>query len=182
MTHPSTEQQPPKEPQPVLGPLTSAAIFLVVTIEPGGESVVREVLTDLAGLQRSVGSGVPAGELRCAIGISYAWDRLFGGERPAELHPFREVAGDKHRAVSTPGDVLFHLRAWQMDLCFELASQIDGAFVLSTRGDYELHLGQDLSIGYSSHDATSIELYFQESLTFLMYTSEAAVALSAKGF
>jgi putative iron-dependent peroxidase len=125
MTHPSSEQQSPKELQPVLGPVTSAAIFLVVTIEPGGESVVREVLTDLAGLQRSVGFRVPTGELRCTVGISSdAWDRLFGGERPAELHPFREVAGHEHRAVSTPGDVLFHLRAWQMDLCFELASQL----------------------------------------------------------
>ena len=60
------------------------------------------------------------------------------------------------------------------------APAIDGAFVLSTRGgDYELHIGQDLSIGYLSHDATSIELYLQESLTFSAYTSEAAVALTA---
>jgi len=59
------------------------------------------------------------------------------------------------------------------------APAIDGAFVLSTRGgDYELHLGQDLSIGYLSHDATSIQLYFQESLTFLVQTSEAGVALA----
>ncbi len=56
---------------------------------------------------------------------------------------------------------------------------IDGAFLLSTRGgDYELHLGQDLSIGYLSHDANSVELYFQESMTFLMYTSEAVVSLA----
>ncbi len=60
------------------------------------------------------------------------------------------------------------------------APAIDGAFVLSTRGgDYELHIGEDLSIGYLSHDATSIELYFFESLTFCTYTSEAAVALTA---
>ena len=59
------------------------------------------------------------------------------------------------------------------------APAIDGAFVLSTRGgDYELHLGQDLSIGYLSHDATSVQLYFQESLTFLVQTSEAGVALA----
>lgn len=59
------------------------------------------------------------------------------------------------------------------------APAIDGAFVLSTRGgDYELHIGQDLSIGYQAHDATSIELYLQESLTFNAYTSEAAVALT----
>ena len=59
------------------------------------------------------------------------------------------------------------------------APAIDGAFLLSTRGgDYELHLGQDLSIGYLSHDANSVELYFQESMTFLMYTSEAVVSLA----
>ncbi len=59
------------------------------------------------------------------------------------------------------------------------APAINGAFVLSTRGgDYELHIGQDLSIGYLSHDAASVELYLQESLTFSAYTSEAAVALT----
>ncbi|HEX6446258.1 MAG TPA: family 1 encapsulin nanocompartment shell protein, partial [Streptosporangiales bacterium] len=58
------------------------------------------------------------------------------------------------------------------------APALDGALLLSTRGgDHELHLGQDLSIGYLSHDAESIELYFQESFTFLVYTSEASVAL-----
>ena len=60
------------------------------------------------------------------------------------------------------------------------APAIAGAFVLSTRGgDYELRLGQDLSIGYLSHDADQVELYFQESLTFLVYTTEASVALGA---
>ncbi|PXX68448.1 putative linocin/CFP29 family protein [Nocardia tenerifensis] len=60
------------------------------------------------------------------------------------------------------------------------APAIDGAFVLTTRGgDYDLRLGQDLSIGYLSHDAESVQLYFQQSLTFLVYTAEAAVALEA---
>ncbi len=57
---------------------------------------------------------------------------------------------------------------------------IDGAFLLSSRGgDYELRLGQDLSIGYLAHDSEFVQLYFQESLTFLAYTAEASVALSA---
>ena len=60
------------------------------------------------------------------------------------------------------------------------APAIKGAFLLSTRGgDFELHVGQDLSIGYQSHDAENIELYFQESLTFLVQTSEAGVVLTA---
>lgn len=112
-------------PQPVLSPLTTAAIFLVATIDPDGESTVRELLSDLAGLQRSVGFRVPEGRLSCVVGVgSQAWDRLFSGPRPAELHPFRELVGAEHRAVSTPGDLLFHIRAIQLYPCFELASQI----------------------------------------------------------
>src|SRR6266545_3803309 len=112
-------------PQPVLSPLTSAAIFLVATIDPGGEPVARELLSDLPALQRAVGFRVPQLSLSCVVGIgSHAWDRLFGGPRPAELHPFRELTGAVHRAPSTPGDLLFHLRAGRLDPCFELASQI----------------------------------------------------------
>ena len=60
------------------------------------------------------------------------------------------------------------------------APAIDGAFVLSTRGgDFDLQLGTDVSIGYLSHDATSVELYLEETLTFLCYTAEAAVALGS---
>jgi putative iron-dependent peroxidase len=51
---------------------------------------------------------------------------LFGGPRPVGLHPFRELNGDRHRAVATPGDLLFHVRARRMDLCFELAGHIVG--------------------------------------------------------
>jgi putative iron-dependent peroxidase len=112
-------------PQAVLAPLTSAAIFLVMTVRPGGEPVVRELLSDLGGLQRSVGFRAAEGELSCVVGIgAVAWDRLFDVARPAELHPFRELVGDRHTAVSTPGDLLFHLRASRLDLCFELASLI----------------------------------------------------------
>jgi putative iron-dependent peroxidase len=54
---------------------------------------------------------------------SEAWDRLFGSPRPKDLHTFQEIRG-RHLAVSTPGDILFHIRAARMDLCFELATQI----------------------------------------------------------
>lgn len=116
---------PPAEPQPVLGPPSDAAIFLVVSVDPGAEPLARELLADVAGLQRAVGFRAPEGGLGCVVGVgSEAWDRLFSGPRPAELHPFREVSGERHRAVSTPGDLLFHIRATQMGLCFELAAQI----------------------------------------------------------
>jgi putative iron-dependent peroxidase len=113
--------------QPVLTPLTEAAIFLVLTVSTGGEDVVRGLLADSAGIVRSVGFRDPDGELSCVFGIgSNAWDQLFGGPRPAELHPFREVVGARHTAVSTPGDLLFHIRSRRMDLCFELAGHLVG--------------------------------------------------------
>jgi len=60
------------------------------------------------------------------------------------------------------------------------APALRGALLLSRRGgDYELYVGQDLTIGYLSHDAATIELYFQESLTFFVQTAEAGVELSA---
>jgi putative iron-dependent peroxidase len=112
-------------PQPVLSPLTTASIFLVVTIDEGREQVARDLLSDLPALGRSVGFRVPELRLSCVVGIgSQAWDRLFGGPRPADLHPFRELNGPVHRAVSTPGDLLFHLRAGRLYPCFELAGQI----------------------------------------------------------
>ena len=59
------------------------------------------------------------------------------------------------------------------------APAIEGGFVVTTRGgDFALDLGQDISIGYSSHSRTSVELYFQESFTFRLLTTEAAVALT----
>ena len=59
------------------------------------------------------------------------------------------------------------------------APAITGAFVLTTRGgDFDLHLGQDISIGYLSHTDNVVRLYLQETLTFLLLTSEAAVALA----
>lgn len=61
------------------------------------------------------------------------------------------------------------------------APALDGALLVSTRGgDYELHLGRDLSIGYLGHDRDTIELYLEESLTFLALTDEASVVLDAK--
>ncbi|ONM48378.1 Dyp-type peroxidase [Nocardia donostiensis] len=113
------------EPQPILEPLTPAAIFLVATIEEGGEATVRDLLADLAGLRRSVGFRLPGADLTCVAGIgSAAWDRLFSGPRPAELHEFPGYDGPRHRAPATPGDLLFHIRSQVHDACFELAMAI----------------------------------------------------------
>jgi len=114
-------------PQPVLAPLTRAAIFLVVTVKPEPESyaAVRSFCGDLAGLIRAVEfRDIEAGLTCIAAFGSDAWGRLFGDPRPAELHPFREIRSGSRHAVATPGDVLFHIRARRMDICFELATQI----------------------------------------------------------
>jgi porphyrinogen peroxidase len=112
--------------QPILTPLTEAAIFLFLTIDEGREDEVRSLLEDLSGLRRSVGFRIPDGGLSVVTGIgSEMWDRLFDGPRPAELHPFVPLDGGRHRAPSTPGDLLFHLRASSTDLCFELAAKIN---------------------------------------------------------
>src|ERR1700751_6045536 len=114
-------------PQPVVGPLTRSAIFLVLCIRPerDNNSTMRSFLAGLSGLVRAVEfRNVEAG-LTCVVGFgSDAWDKLFGSPRPAELHPFREFRSGSRHAVSTPGDLLFHIRAKRMDLCFELEAQI----------------------------------------------------------
>ena len=117
---------PPPLPQPVIAPHTPAAMSLVLTMNagPACDAAVRALCGDLAGLQRAVGFRDLDGRLSCVMAFGAdAWDRLFGDPRPIELHPFREVRG-QHHAVATPGDILFHVRAMRMDLCFELAAQI----------------------------------------------------------
>jgi uncharacterized linocin/CFP29 family protein len=92
------------------------------------------------------------------------------------------LSANAYTAVSETADHGYPIRdhlAHVVDGDIIWAPAIDGAFVLSGRGgDYELRLGQDLSIGYLSHDASTVQLYFTESLTFLAYTAEASVALS----
>jgi porphyrinogen peroxidase len=113
--------------QPVAAPLTRAAIFLVVAINPGpnNHTAVRSFCADLPALSRAVEFRNLEAGLTCVMGIgSKAWDSLFGHPRPAELHPFREIRAGSRHAVSSPGDLLFHIRAKRMDLCFELATRI----------------------------------------------------------
>jgi porphyrinogen peroxidase len=129
-------------PQSILTPLTRAAIFLVVTINPDAAAAVavRAVCANLDALIRTVGFREREGGLCGVLGIgSAAWDRLFGAPRPAELHPFRELRAGPRHAPATPGDLLFHIRAERMDLCFELAR-----LVMAQLGDavacvYEVH-------------------------------------------
>jgi porphyrinogen peroxidase len=114
-------------PQTVVGPLTRSAIFLVLCI-PQDEDVyprLRDFCAGLSGLIRAVEFRDVEAGLTCVAGFgSDAWDKLFGAPRPAELHPFRRICSGGRDAVSTPGDIFFHIRAKRPDLCFELATQI----------------------------------------------------------
>ncbi|HUO33904.1 MAG TPA: Dyp-type peroxidase [Candidatus Acidoferrum sp.] len=115
------------EPQAVDAPLTRAAIFLVLKINSmtDDRDAIRAFCADLSGIFRAVNFRDLEAGLSCVMGIgSDAWDGLFGQPRPAELHPFREIRAGERHAVSTPGDIFFHIRAKRMDLCFELAAQI----------------------------------------------------------
>ena len=117
----------PIVPQPMAAPLTRSAIFVVAKLKPGAEtrSTVRSFCADLSGIFRAVEHRNLEAGLSCVMGIgSEAWDQLFGAPRPAKLHPFREIRAGARHAVSTPGDLLFHIRAKHTDLCFELTAQI----------------------------------------------------------
>ncbi|HEX4186205.1 MAG TPA: family 1 encapsulin nanocompartment shell protein [Stellaceae bacterium] len=97
--------------------------------------------------------------------------------------PYSVLLGaDEYTAVAEARDygypVLEHLKRI-VDGEIIWAPAIAGAFVLTTRGgDFDLHVGQDFSIGYLTHSDTAVRLYLQESFTFLLLTAEAAVALS----
>jgi putative iron-dependent peroxidase len=128
------------DPQAILTPITEAAIFLTLTVDPGGEEGIRDLLSDVSGLTRSVGFRIPEGQLTCVVGIGAdAWDRLFGRPGPAGLHPFRRLNGPRHNAPATPGDLFFHIRAHRLDLCFELAQLLTERLARHGRVVDEIH-------------------------------------------
>ncbi len=94
--------------------------------------------------------------------------------------PYAVVLGERaYTALAETSDhgypVLEHVKRL-VDDKIVWAPAVDGAYVVTTRGgDFELHLGQDLSIGYLRHTDSAVHLYLQESLTFLLQTAEAAV-------
>jgi putative iron-dependent peroxidase len=112
----------PIDAQSVDAPLSRFAVFLVVTVAGGDAALgtARSVLSGLDDLVKTVGFRDLGADLSCVVGIgAHLWDRLSPGARPAELRPFQPVAGAVHSAPATPGDLLFHIRAGRVDLCFE---------------------------------------------------------------
>ncbi len=113
----------PIDAQSVDAPLSLAAIFLVVTVasEQAALAKVSSALGGLDDLVKTVGFRHLSGRLSCIAGIGRdLWDRLHLDRRPQELRPFAPIKGAAHAAPSTPGDLLFHIRAERPDLCFEL--------------------------------------------------------------
>ena len=112
--------------QQIVAPPARAAMFLVLTVNEGSEDEVRDFLAGVPGLTRAVSFRAtgpsPSKDILTVVGLGAdLWDRLFDADRPRHLHTFEPIHGDKHTAPSTPGDLLIHLRAPHMDLCFELA-------------------------------------------------------------
>ena len=105
------------------------AIFIVYKLEQTSETLekVKDVCANFSALIRSMRNRFPDMQFSCVVGFGAdAWSRLFPErDKPKELTTFEEIKGEKHTAVSTPGDLFFHIRAQQMGLCFEFASIID---------------------------------------------------------
>lgn len=126
-------QTPPKVagsmPQDVAGSAGNNAIFIVYRLlnTPSTEDQVKDVCANFTAMIRSMKNRFPNGDFSAVIGFgAEAWKRLFPTVgTPRELTPFEEIAGTTHTAVSTPGDLLFHLRANEMGLCYEFASILD---------------------------------------------------------
>jgi porphyrinogen peroxidase len=113
----------PIDAQSVDAPLSRAAIFLVVTVESDQNSLAKvcAALDGLDDLIKTVGFRDLPARLSCIVGIGRdLWDRLHVASRPMELKQFLPIKGPVHVAPSTPGDLLFHIRAERPDLCFEL--------------------------------------------------------------
>src|SRR5262249_48217932 len=133
----------PAVPQAVVQPLTRAAIFQIVTLNGGaaGREAVRSLCAELAALLRAVGFRGLHGNPACLVGLGVPgggagwWAR----RGRAGLHPSRKTKAGPRHAVSTPGDLIFHIRAKRMDLCFELATQMMARLKDAVSPVHEVH-------------------------------------------
>ena len=117
----------PIDIQTVEAPLSRSAVFVVMAAGERDADLarVREVLGAVGDLVTNVGFRDLNGRLSCVVGIGSAlWDRLSPARRPVDLHPFSPIRGPVHTAPSTPGDLLFHIRAEREDMTFELERQL----------------------------------------------------------
>ncbi|WP_081889873.1 family 1 encapsulin nanocompartment shell protein [[Kitasatospora] papulosa] len=163
--------------RPVVARLTGAAVVLVATVEPGGECHAADGATGLPDGSSHPPLPLPADARDCPTAVSQALNRL----RPAGVDgPNRLLLGAEATGASDHGYPVATHPARQLDGPILWAPAVKGGVPLSTRGgDVELCLGQDLSIGYLDHDATSTRLHFHQPFTFRMPAPEAVVSLIA---
>ena len=116
------------KPQDVTNTPGEHAIFMVFGLRDTKDAPtkIKELCADFSAVARSMRTRLPAAAISCIMGFGAdAWSRLFPQHgKPDELEPFKEIKGDKHIAVSTPGDIFFHIRAARLDVCLEAASII----------------------------------------------------------
>ena len=150
--HHGAWERVPIDAQSVEAPLSRAAVFLVMGAAEGDAALagIRDVLGAVGDLVKNVGFRDLGGRLSCVVGIGSAlWDRLSPGRRPIDLRPFVAIRGPVHVAPSTPGDLLFHLRAEREDMTFELERQL-----LDLIGDAAHVI--DETIGFRYFDARDV--------------------------
>ncbi|KAF2720607.1 Dyp-type peroxidase [Polychaeton citri CBS 116435] len=139
-------------PQKIDTPITRSAIFIVCTIStsPGAIKTVRSTLAGLDGFVKNVAFRDQNANFACTAAIgSAAWDRITEEPRPKELRTFPTFKGNVHAAVSTPGDLLFHIRSDRRDLCFEFERQL-----YESLGDAVITL--DETVGFRYFDARDL--------------------------
>jgi uncharacterized linocin/CFP29 family protein len=137
----------------------------ILGIREGSSNAPVALPSDAKGYPLAVAQAVS--QLRLA-GVNGPYALVLGAE------PYAAASGG-----SDQGDPIFHHIERMVDGGIVWAPAIEGGFVMATRGgDFELDIGQDISIGYRTHSDSTVELYFQETFTFRLLTTEAAVVLA----
>lgn len=127
-------------------PLTRSAIFLVCSISKAKNAVqnIRGALSGLVGITKNVSFRDQSANFAVTTAIGNdAWERIMNAARPSELRPLPVYRGKTHTTVSTPGDLLFHIRADRTDLCFEFERQL-----LDSLGDSVEPLDETIGFRY----------------------------------
>ena len=182
-TKTSMSKRPAAQSQRVDAPLTRFATFLVlsVTDNPNSLQTVRSTLGGLNDLIKNTAFRDNGTVFTCTAGIgSNIWDNLMNLPRPAELHPFPEIKGSAHTAISTPGDLFLHIRSDRRDLCFEFERQLltilgDSVTVRDETSGFRYFDNRDL-LGFVDGTANPVSPAISDSVLVTADQDAAAVA------
>ncbi|TQV91132.1 hypothetical protein V2A60_008060 [Cordyceps javanica] len=153
-------------------PLTLCATFLVLTANPGSNSIatIKDGLASLADIIKNISARCPEAHLSCNVGIGSAlWDRLqTAAPKPRQLHEFRTFRGSQRTAISTPGDLLLHIRANRRDVVFEFERQLldaleDSVSVQDETTGFRYFDGRDL-LGFVDGTANPTGQYVNDAV------------------